>query len=149
MIDNLFIVVHTFARCISTSLFEYEILLPHYLDLSSNFRGCSLKVHMSKSRLDHMYSVAAYICTAVVASIRQYGYTTLTLKKRREKTRRGLCKNSTNSGSRTPTKHRPITSYRKKTILVTPKRHAGHYRRTCTYGCTGVSQPERTCLHQF
>ena len=56
MIDNLFIVVHTFTRHMLTSLSVNEILLPKYVNLSNNFRGLPLKVEMAP-HLKHMNSV--------------------------------------------------------------------------------------------
>ena len=47
MIDNLYIAVYVFGRRILISL---SVLLPRYVNLSTNFRGLSLKVEMASSR---------------------------------------------------------------------------------------------------
>ena len=57
MIDNLLITIHSFTWCILTSLSVDEILLPSYVNLSTNFRGLPLKVDMAPSHLKHMNSV--------------------------------------------------------------------------------------------
>ena len=57
MINNLSIVVHTFARHMLTSLSVDEILLPRYVNLSSNFRGLLLKVEMAPCHLKHTNSL--------------------------------------------------------------------------------------------
>ena len=56
MIDNLLIGVHTFSRCMLTSLSADEILLLRYVNFSTHFRSLLLKVEMA-SCLKHMYSV--------------------------------------------------------------------------------------------
>ena len=57
LIDNLFIAVQTFAWHMLTSLLVDEILLLRYVNLSTNFRGLSLKVEMTLSCLKHINSV--------------------------------------------------------------------------------------------
>ena len=57
IIDNLSIAVHIFARHILSSLLVDEILLPMYVNLSTNFRGLPLCVEMDTSGLKHMYSI--------------------------------------------------------------------------------------------
>ena len=39
MVDNLSIAVHAFIKCMLTTLLVDEILLPRYVNLSTNFRG--------------------------------------------------------------------------------------------------------------
>ena len=56
MIDNLWIAVQVFASHMLTSLSVDEILLPRYINLSTNFRGLLLKVKISPC-LKHMKSV--------------------------------------------------------------------------------------------
>ena len=58
MIDNLSIAVYEYniARNMLSSISVDEILLPTYMDVSTNFRGLSLRVEMA-SRLKHMNSV--------------------------------------------------------------------------------------------
>ena len=57
MIDNLSIAVHTFTRHMLSLLSVNEILLPRYVNLSTNFRGLSLRVEIVCSHWKHMYSV--------------------------------------------------------------------------------------------
>ena len=57
MIDSLSVAVHAFARCISTSLTVDEILLPRYMNLSTNSRGPPFNVEMVRSLLKQIYSV--------------------------------------------------------------------------------------------
>ena len=47
MIDNLSITVHAFPMSMLTWLSVEEILLPRYLNLSTNFRGVSFNVEMA------------------------------------------------------------------------------------------------------
>ena len=47
MINNLLIAVNTFTRHMLTSFSVDEILLVRYVNLSTNFRGQSLKVEMA------------------------------------------------------------------------------------------------------
>ena len=49
--------VNAFTRCMLTSLSIDEILLPRYVNLSTNFRGLPLRVEMAPSHLKHIYSV--------------------------------------------------------------------------------------------
>ena len=56
-IDNLSIAVHAFVRCMLSSLSADEILLPSYVNLSSNFRGLPLRVEMTPARLKRTHSV--------------------------------------------------------------------------------------------
>ena len=60
-INNLSIVVHTFARCILTSLSVDEILLPRYVNLTTKFRRLPLLVEVPPSRLKYIYSVLFFI----------------------------------------------------------------------------------------
>ena len=57
MIDSLLISVHAFARRVLMSLSVDEILLPRYMNFSTNLRELSLRVEMSLSWLKHMYSI--------------------------------------------------------------------------------------------
>ena len=57
MINNLSIVIHTFARCMLTSLSVDKILLPRYVNLSTNFRGGPLRLEMVPSHLKPMHFV--------------------------------------------------------------------------------------------
>ena len=57
MTDYLLIAVHTFAEHMLTSLSVDEILLPKYVNLSTNFRDLPLKVEMAPSYFKHMNSV--------------------------------------------------------------------------------------------
>ena len=54
MIDNLSIAVHDFAWRMLTSLSVNKILLPRYVNRSTNFRGLTLKVEMDLSCLKHL-----------------------------------------------------------------------------------------------
>ena len=56
-IDYLSIAVHIFTRQMLISLSVDEILLPRYLNLSTNFRGLPLRVEKVSSRLKHVYYV--------------------------------------------------------------------------------------------
>ena len=58
MIDNLLITVHAFAWNMLTSLSVDEILLPRYVNLSTNFSGLLLIMEMTP-RLKHIY---CFIC---------------------------------------------------------------------------------------
>ena len=49
MIDNLSIADHAFTRCTLTSISVDEILLPRYMNLSTNFKGLPIKVEMVPS----------------------------------------------------------------------------------------------------
>ena len=57
MIDNLLIAFHAFARNMFTLLSVDEILLPRYVNLSTNFRGLPLRKEMAPSRLKQLNSV--------------------------------------------------------------------------------------------
>ena len=57
MIDSLSIGVSTFVRRMLTLLSADEILLPRYMNLSTNFRGTSFRVKIAPSRLKHLYFV--------------------------------------------------------------------------------------------
>ena len=56
-IDNLWIAFHAFARCMLTSFSVDEMLLPRYVNWSTNFRGLLHRVEMASSCLKHMNSV--------------------------------------------------------------------------------------------
>ena len=68
-IVSLSIVVHAFARCILTSLLTDEILLPRYVNLSSNFREPPFWIEMAPSWLKHIYSVFFRIHNTVIPVI--------------------------------------------------------------------------------
>ena len=55
-LDFHIIAFHTFAKCMLTSLSVDEMLLPRYVNWSTNFRGSSLKVEVVPYCLKHMYS---------------------------------------------------------------------------------------------
>ena len=57
IIRSLFITVHALTRCMLKLLSVDVILLPRYVNRSSNFRGLPLKVDMHLSCLKHMNSV--------------------------------------------------------------------------------------------
>ena len=57
MINNLYISVHTFTRCISISLSVDEILLLKHVNLFTNYRCLPLRVEMAPSHFIYMYSV--------------------------------------------------------------------------------------------
>ena len=57
MINSLLIAAHAFTRCILTSLSIDEMLLPRYMNLSTDFRELPFRVEMAPSCLKHMYSV--------------------------------------------------------------------------------------------
>ena len=52
MIVNLSIIVHSFARRVLTSIAVDEILLPGYVNLSTNLRGLPFRMEMAP-RLKH------------------------------------------------------------------------------------------------
>ena len=56
MIDNQSIIVLRFTRHILKSLSVNEILLPSYVNLSTNSRSLTLQSEMAPSRVKHMYS---------------------------------------------------------------------------------------------
>ena len=64
MIDNLLNAVHTFARRIPTSFSVDKILLPRYVNMSTNFRGSPLWVEMAPTRLN---TCILFICVLVEA----------------------------------------------------------------------------------
>ena len=57
MIINRSIAVHTFAKHMLMLFSVDEILLPRYVNLSTNFRGLPLRIEIAPSCLKHMYSV--------------------------------------------------------------------------------------------
>ena len=57
MVDSLLISVHAFTRCILRSLSVDKMLLPRYVNESSNFREQPFRVEMSLSWLKHIYSI--------------------------------------------------------------------------------------------
>ena len=57
MINNLSIGLHAFARHMLTPLSVNEMLLPRYMNWSTNSRGLPLRVEMVPFYLKHMYSV--------------------------------------------------------------------------------------------
>ena len=57
MVDSHSIAVHTFTRCILTSLSVDEIFLLRYVSLSTNFRGQLLRVEMAPLHSKHKNSV--------------------------------------------------------------------------------------------
>ena len=57
MINNLSIGFYTFTRCMLISLSVDEMLLPRYVNCSTNFRVLPLIVMMDPLCLKHMYSV--------------------------------------------------------------------------------------------
>ena len=57
MIDNLSIAFHTFARHMLTCISVDKMLLPKYVNWSTNFRGLSLKVETAHFCLKHKCSV--------------------------------------------------------------------------------------------
>ena len=57
MIDNPSIAVHALARRALSSLSVDEILLPKYVNLSTNLRGPPFRVEMAPSQLKLMYSI--------------------------------------------------------------------------------------------
>ena len=57
MIDKLSIAVHAFAMSMLTLLSVDEILLPKYVNFSTDFKGLPLSVEMTLSRSKYMYSV--------------------------------------------------------------------------------------------
>ena len=65
MIDNLSIVVHAFTEHMLTSLSIEEILLPRYVNLSTNLRELPFRVEIAPSHLKHMYY---FICIHVEAN---------------------------------------------------------------------------------
>ena len=54
MIDNMSIAPHTFVRCMLTTLSINEILLPRYVNQSTNFRDLLFKVEKVPSCLKEM-----------------------------------------------------------------------------------------------
>ena len=64
MIDNQSIVVYIFAQYMLTSLSIDKILLPRYVNLSTNFRGLLLKVEMAPSCLKQMN---CFICVHIAS----------------------------------------------------------------------------------
>ena len=56
MIDNLSTAVHTFARCILTSLSVDEIMLPRYVNSTTNFKGSSHQKEKTASCFKHTNS---------------------------------------------------------------------------------------------
>ena len=65
MIDNQSITVHAFARYMLISLSVDEILLPRYVNLSTNFRDLPINVQITPSCLKHWNS---FICVHVEAN---------------------------------------------------------------------------------
>ena len=57
MVNNLLVAFYAFAKGMLTSLSVDEILLPKYVNLSTNFRGLPLKVKIAPSHLKHMNSI--------------------------------------------------------------------------------------------
>ena len=57
MIDNFSIAFHTFTKCMSTSLWVEETLLPRYENWLTSLRGLPLLVVIAPSCLKHMNSV--------------------------------------------------------------------------------------------
>ena len=57
MINNLSIAVHAFASCVLISFSVDEILLPRYINLSTNFREPPFCMEISLFWLKHMYSI--------------------------------------------------------------------------------------------
>ena len=57
MIDILSIAIHTFSKCILTSLSVDEILLPRYVNLFTNFIGLTCIVKMAPSHLKLLKTV--------------------------------------------------------------------------------------------
>ena len=57
MIDNLSIAFHIFDRFMLTSLSVDEMLLPRYVNLSTDFSGLPLRVEKAPFCLKHMCSV--------------------------------------------------------------------------------------------
>ena len=61
MIDSLSIAVYAFARHKLTSLSGNEMLLPTYLNLSTNFRTRPFRVEIAPSQLKHVYFVLSVL----------------------------------------------------------------------------------------
>ena len=61
MIGNMSMTVHAFVMYMLTLLSVEEILLPNYVNWSTNFRGLPLKSAISPSRLKHMNTFFIFI----------------------------------------------------------------------------------------
>ena len=65
IIDSLSIAVNAFTKRILTSLSVDEMLLPRYVNLSTNFRGLLFRVETAPSRLKHMCFISFAFMTTM------------------------------------------------------------------------------------